>query len=86
MPELPQPWTLPILAKLWNTYGEKPFTNEEATKKAPNDNLNQALSLLKRTGWLIIKRASKDARQSIYLIKDPLKTFEEILNEQVQKK
>jgi len=84
MSELPQDWTLPILGKLWNAYGEKQFTNEDAQKKASDDNLNQALSMLHRRGWITIKRASKDARKSIYSLKKPDETFMTILDEQAK--
>ncbi len=86
MSEIPQGWTLPILGKLWNAYGEKQFSNEEAGKKAPHQNLNQALSMLHRSGWLTIKRASKDARMSVYVLKNPQTVFMEILNEETQQK
>jgi DNA-binding HxlR family transcriptional regulator len=86
MPELPQRWAITVLAKLWKTYGEKLFTNEQARKTVQTTTLNQALSHLHQTGWLTMKRDNKDARKSVYALKQPSETFLLVLEEEAKQK
>lgn len=86
MPEIPQKWAIVVLAKLWKVYGEKQFTNGQARTTVKKTTLNQALSHLHQTGWLTMKRDHKDARKSVYNLRQPSETFLAVLEEEAKRK
>ncbi len=79
MVEIPAKWVLEGYTQLWSKFKEKPFKSTEA-KKVINgvQNPSNLYSHLKNTGWLKIERDPKDSRKSIYTLKDPKQTIEEI--------
>lgn len=80
MPDLPPSWAFKTYSKLWLKFGYKQFSNE-AAQKIIYSNLNQALSRLKRDGWLTIARNPQDSRKSIYSLKSPENTIKEVVSE-----
>ena len=80
MTEATPKWAMRIYAKLWSEFNTNKFSREQAKKVVNNENNNlpQALSKLKRDGWLIIEMNPKDSRRSLYSLKDPKKAIEEL--------
>jgi DNA-binding HxlR family transcriptional regulator len=81
MTALPPTWALKVYAKLWKKFKDKKFSNIQAQQIIQNKNLNQALSRLKRDGWLRIDLDTNDSRKSVYAIKDPFTNLTEFLEE-----
>ena len=81
MSDLPPNWAFEMYAKLWLKFKNNKFSNDQAHKIIKDDNLNQGLSRLKKDGWLKISLDPQDARKSIYFLKDPKETIEEIIKE-----
>ncbi len=79
MPEMPPKWVMEKYAKLWVKFKDKPFNSVQA-KKIMGDLKNPSIfySELKKHGWLTIQLDPKDSRKSIYTLKNPQKTIEEI--------
>ena len=81
MTALTPSWALKIYSKLWLKFKENTFSNQEAKKLIKSENLNQALSRLKRDGWLKIGLDSKDSRRSIYTLQKPEQAINEIIED-----
>ena len=81
MPQLPPNWAFEIYSKLWLKFGDLKFSNDEAHSVINHDTLNQALSRLKRAGWLTISMDPQDARKSLYSLKKPENVINETVNE-----
>lgn len=65
-------WIMIRYSKLWNKFGEKEFTKDQAEKVITKDNsLAVCLSDLKKAGWLEMKMHLQDARKTIYKLKNP---------------
>lgn len=81
MSELPPGWTFEVYSKLWLKFKNNKFSNEDAQKVIKNNkNLNQALSRLKRDGWLRIELNPQDARKSVYILKNPEIAIKEVID------
>ena len=79
MVEIPAKWVLEGYTKLWAKFKNKPFKSTEAKKIINNvQNPSNLYSHLKNSGWLKIERDPKDSRKSIYTLKNPQETIEEI--------
>lgn len=78
MAEISPKWALRIYAKLWVEFKGKSFSKEQANKVVRDGNLPQALSRLKRDGWLKIGLDVNDARKSLYTLKEPKEVIEYI--------
>ncbi len=76
---LPPSWAFKIYSKLWNKFKDNKFSNKQAQKIIGDNNLNQALSRLKKEGWLRISLDPKDSRKSLYVLKDPEETIKEVI-------
>lgn len=85
MSELPPNWAFEMYSKLWMKFKNNKFSNDEAHKIIKDDNLNQGLSRLKKDGWLKISLDPEDARKSIYILKEPKETIDEIIKEKSNK-
>lgn len=85
MSELSPNWAFEIYSKLWNKFKDNKFSNKEAQKMINDNNLNQALSRLKRDGWLKITLNQEDARKSLYILKNPKEVIEEIVEENAKR-
>lgn len=81
MRSLPPNWAFEIYSKLWSKFKDDKFSNGQAQKIIKNNNLNQALSRLKKDGWLKINLDQKDSRKSIYILNNPKDIIEEIIKE-----
>jgi predicted transcriptional regulator len=68
-------WILRRLKLFWDTFKDKEFTYEEATKELEGDDermIAQALSRLNRAGWIEVRKEWKDGRaKSFYKIANP---------------
>lgn len=85
MSDLPPHWAFEIYSKLWLKFKNNKFSNDEAKKIVKDENLNQALSRLKKDGWLKIDLDPEDGRKSIYFLRNPNETIEEIIKEKGEK-
>ncbi len=74
-------WALNVYASLWVSFQVSGFSKERAEGAVSNPNLSQALSRLKRDGWLTIQLDPNDGRKSLYTLKDPKEVIEEIAND-----
>jgi len=72
-------WLMIRYSKLWLKFKDKEFTKEQADKILWGDNaLAVVISDLRKAGWLEMKMDEKDARKSVYKLKNPQ---ENIINE-----
>lgn len=71
MAELPAKWEFEIYSKLWVAFKQERFSNLDAKRVVDHNNLNQALSKLRKKGWLTVQRDQRDARKSYYVLNDP---------------
>lgn len=78
MAEISPKWALTIYAKLWVSFKDKRFSKKGAKKVVKDINLSQALSKLKRDGWLKIELDPEDSRKSLYILKNPEEVIENI--------
>ena len=75
-------WLMIRYSKLWLKFKEKEFTKEQAEKVLKKDNaLAVVLSYLRKAGWLEMKMNEKDARKSIYKLKNPEENINNEINE-----
>lgn len=75
-------WIMKRYAKLWKKFKDKEFTKEKAQKALPKDtSLAVLLSELRKAGWLGMKMSPKDARKTIYKLKNPQEAILEEINE-----
>ena len=73
-------WLMIRYSKLWIKFKDKEFTKEQAEKTLKKDNaLAVVLSDLRKAGWLEMKMDEKDARKSLYNLKNPEKAINEII-------
>jgi len=79
-------WIMIRYAKLWLKFKEKEFSKSEAEKILPKDtSIAVVLSDLKKYGWLEMKMDQKDARKTIYELKEPKKAISEEIRELARK-
>jgi len=79
-------WIMKRYSKLWIKFREKEFTRKQVLKIFPNDkSIAVFLSELRKSGWLEIKISEKDARKTIYKLKNPAKTILEEIREMGKK-
>lgn len=71
-------WDMTIYAQLWFRFGIKKFSRKEAENVVKDDNLKQAFSSLRKSGWLTIELDPVDGRKSLYTLKDPKDVVEQI--------
>jgi len=75
-------WLMVRYSKLWLKFKEKEFTKEQAKRVLNKDSaLAVVLSDLRKAGWLEMKMDEKDARKSIYKLKNPETTINEEIKE-----
>lgn len=70
-------WALKIYSQLWYHFQTSKFSKIQVEQKISSNNLSQAISLLKKCGWLIIETDPEDCRRSLYSLLNP----ENIINE-----
>ena len=73
-------WIQTSYAVLWNKFGEKEFTFEQAEKalKGNEKGINVFFSDLKKARWIEINLSKEDSRKRIYRLKSPEKGFAEL--------
>jgi len=81
MAQLPPDWTFKMYSKLWKHFGEKSFSNKEAKRIIKDDNLTQAISRLKKDGWVKINIDQEDGRKSTYTLNNPEITLKTIIED-----
>jgi predicted transcriptional regulator len=75
-------WIMYRYSVLWNKFGSKEFSHNDAFKTLNKDKMiSIALSELRQNGWLEMKLDKKDARKRVYILKDPLQAVKEMENE-----
>lgn len=79
-------WLMIRYSKLWLKFKDKEFTKEKAEKVLKKDNaLAVVLSDLRKAGWLEMKMDEKDARKSLYKLKNPQDNIINEIKELVKK-
>ena len=81
MAQLPPEWSFRIYSKLWIKFNEQKFSNEQAKKVVKDLNLTQAISRLKKDGWIKISLNPQDSRKSLYALNKPEDTLKSIIEE-----
>ncbi|MHA1690494.1 MAG: SAM-dependent DNA methyltransferase, partial [Candidatus Heimdallarchaeaceae archaeon] len=72
-------WIMRRYSKLWNTFKDKEFDHEQASKALDDDKMvSVILSDLKKAGWLEIRLHPDDSRKRIYKLKNPEDAVREI--------
>ena len=72
-------WIMRRYSKLWNTFQDKEFDHEQASKALGDDKMvSVILSDLKKAGWLEIRLHPEDSRKRIYRLKNPETAVKEI--------
>ncbi|MGA2130456.1 MAG: hypothetical protein ABSG05_02470 [Candidatus Pacearchaeota archaeon] len=75
-------WIMKRYAKLWSKLKDKEFTKDQALKILNNDNaIAVLLSELRKADWLEMRMSEKDARKTIYKLKNPKQAILEEINE-----
>ena len=75
-------WIMIRYSKLWMRFKDKEFTKEQAEKILKSDGaIAVFLSDLRKAGWMEIKIDEKDARKTIYKLKNPEKAILEEIKE-----
>lgn len=69
-------WIMKRYSKLWSKFKEKEFSKADAEKILSGDKaLPVLLSELRKSGWLEMRMSEKDARKTVYKLKDPKKAI-----------
>ncbi|MBI5229625.1 hypothetical protein HY991_05925 [Candidatus Micrarchaeota archaeon] len=72
-------WIMRRYSLLWNAFGDKEFSREDAFKAWNNDSMaNVVLSALRRAGWLEVDFDPGDARKRVYRLKSPEESVREM--------
>lgn len=75
-------WEMKKYASLWNSFGKKQFSNQEAQavlKEKDTHLLSVLFYDLKKLGWVKISRDKKDQRKKIYKLKEPNQAIKEMI-------
>ena len=75
-------WIQTRYAILWNKFGKKEFTFEQAEKalKGNTNGIAVFLSDLKKAGWLTVNLSSEDSRIRLYKLKSPEEAITDMAN------
>jgi len=72
-------WIMQRYSTLWNRFGEREFSYDEASRSLNETNaVSVLLSGLKRAGWLETRLNPKDSRKRIYKLKSPEQAVREM--------
>jgi hypothetical protein len=77
-------WVMERYAKLWDKFGSKSFSHEQASefpKEAKPTTLSLVIQELKNAGWVTVTFNPKDKRIRMYKLKDPNQAIKEMAHE-----
>ena len=78
-------WIMKRYSKLWFKFKDKEFTREDAEKVLKRDtSLAVFLSDLRKAGWMEMRLHPKDARKTIYKLKNPTHAIIEEIRELIK--
>lgn len=75
-------WAFERYARLWNKFGDKPFSHKQAQdhlKESKPTTLSLVIQELKKASWIIIALDSNDTRKRIYKLKEPNQATKEMI-------
>ena len=79
-------WIMQRYSQLWNSFGEREFSHDDASRTLNKSNMvSVLLSGLRRAGWLETKLDPKDGRRRIYTLKSPEQAVSEMSHTAEQK-
>ena len=72
-------WIMYRYSVLWNKFGDKEFSHNDAFKTLNKDKMvSITLSELRQNGWLEMKLDPNDARKRVYKLKSPDQAIKEM--------
>jgi len=74
-------WLMKRYAKMWKKFQTKPFNYEDVLSLLKEkEAISVILSELRKAGWIEAKLNPEDTRKRIYILRNPDKIINEIIN------